>query len=40
LNTFPFDVIDPVITLDEDQKWSKAWSDLFLKGQRIKRDAE
>jgi iron(III) transport system substrate-binding protein len=40
LNTFPFDVIDPVITLDEDQKWSKAWSDLFLKGRRIKRDAE
>jgi iron(III) transport system substrate-binding protein len=40
LNAFPFEVIDPVITLDEDQKWSKAWSDLFLKGQRIKRDAE
>jgi iron(III) transport system substrate-binding protein len=40
LNAFPFDVIDPVITLDEDQKWSKLWSDLFLKGQRIKRDAE
>jgi iron(III) transport system substrate-binding protein len=40
LNRFPFDVIDPVITLDEDQKWSKIWSDLFLKGQRVKRDAE
>ena len=38
LNTFPFEVIDPVITLDEDQKWAKIWSDLFLKGQRVKRD--
>jgi iron(III) transport system substrate-binding protein len=38
LNTFPFEVIDPVITLDEDQKWSKIWSDLFLKGQRVKKD--
>jgi iron(III) transport system substrate-binding protein len=38
LNTFPFEVIDPVITLDEDQKWSKIWSDLFLRGQRVKRD--
>lgn len=40
LNRFPFDVIDPVITLDEDEKWSKIWSDLFLKGQRVRRDAE
>jgi iron(III) transport system substrate-binding protein len=38
LNTFPFEVIDPVITLDEDQKWATIWSDLFLRGQRAKRD--
>jgi hypothetical protein len=30
-------MIDPIITLDENEKWSKAWSDLFLKGQRVPR---
>ena len=35
LNAFPFEMIDPGITLDEDQKWSKLWSDLFLRGQRV-----
>ena len=29
---------DPMITLDEDEKWSTMWSDLFLKGQRVQRD--
>lgn len=38
LNDFPFEVIDPMITLDEDEKWSKIWSDLFLKGRRVPRD--
>jgi iron(III) transport system substrate-binding protein len=38
LNDFPFETIDPSITLDEDQKWSKLWSDLFLRGQRVQRD--
>ncbi len=38
LNDFPFEVIDPMITLDEDEKWSTMWSDLFLKGQRVPRD--
>jgi hypothetical protein len=33
-------MIDPAITLDEDQKWSKLWSDLFLKGQRVVREVE
>jgi iron(III) transport system substrate-binding protein len=32
LNDFPFRMIDPVITLDEDEKWQKMWADLFLKG--------
>jgi len=40
LNKFPFQMIDPVITLDEDEKWSKIWSDLFLKGQRLKKEEE
>jgi iron(III) transport system substrate-binding protein len=40
LNAFPFEMIDPVITLDENQKWSKMWSDLFLKGQRIPRGVD
>ena len=38
LNDFPFEMIDPRITLDEDEKWSTIWSDLFLKGQRVQRD--
>jgi len=38
LNDFPFETIDPAITLDEDHKWSKLWSDLFLRGQRVQRD--
>ena len=40
LNAFPFETIDPIITLDEDQKWSKLWSDLFLKGQQIPRGVD
>jgi iron(III) transport system substrate-binding protein len=39
LNDFPFQTIDPIITLDEDAKWSKLWSDLFLRGQRVVREA-
>ena len=40
LNKFPFRMIDPIITLDEADKWEKLWSELFLKGQAIKKDAE
>src|SRR5919106_884845 len=40
LNKFPFHMIDPIIVLDEQQKWEKHWSELFLKGQAIKRDAD
>jgi iron(III) transport system substrate-binding protein len=39
LNDFPFETIDPAIVLDEDGKWSKLWSDLFLHGQAVVRDA-
>ncbi len=38
LNDFPFAMIDPVITLDEDAKWSKLWSEIFLRGQPVQRD--
>jgi ABC-type Fe3+ transport system substrate-binding protein len=38
LNDFLFQTIDPVISLDEDEKWSTMWSELFLKGQAVPRD--
>jgi iron(III) transport system substrate-binding protein len=40
LNKFKYEMIDPVIVLDESEKWEKLWSDLFLKGQAIKKEAE
>ena len=40
LNKFPFEMIDPVITLDEADRWEKLWSDLFLKGQRRQKEAD
>jgi iron(III) transport system substrate-binding protein len=33
LNKFKYQMIDPVIVLDEAEKWEKLWGDLFLKGQ-------
>src|ERR671919_290859 len=40
LNKFPFQMIDPVITLDESTKWEKLWSELFLGGKKLEREAE
>jgi iron(III) transport system substrate-binding protein len=40
LNKFTFQTIDPVISLEESAKWEKAWSQLFLGGQKIKKEAE
>ena len=40
LNDFPYEMIDPVIVLDEAEKWEKIWSELFLKGQAIKKEAD
>ena len=40
LNKFPVEMIDPVITLDEADKWDKLWSDLFLKGQKVQKEHE
>ena len=38
LNDFPFEMIDPVITLDEAEKWEKLWSELFLKGAKVQKE--
>lgn len=35
LNDFPYEMIDPMITLDEADKWEKLWSELFLKGAKV-----
>jgi iron(III) transport system substrate-binding protein len=40
LNKFPFQMIDPVITLDENDKWEKIWTELFLKGKKIEKEAD
>jgi iron(III) transport system substrate-binding protein len=40
LNKFPFHMIDPVVVLDEQEKWEKIWSELFLKGQAIQREKD
>ena len=40
LNDFPYQMIDPVVVTDEAEKWEKLWSQLFLKGQAIKKDSE
>lgn len=38
LNDFPFEMIDPVITLDEADKWDQLWSQLFLNGAKVQKD--
>ncbi len=40
LNKFPYHMIDPVIILDEEAKWEKLWSELFLQGKKIEREKE
>ena len=39
LNDFPFQMIDPVIVLDEGTKWEKLWSELFLKGKSVSKES-
>ena len=36
LNNFRYELVDPVIMLDEWQKWSNLWSSLFLGGKDVK----
>jgi iron(III) transport system substrate-binding protein len=38
LNKFPYALIDPAIALDEWDKWSRLWSNLFLGGKEVKKD--
>lgn len=40
LNDFPYEMIDPVVVIDEADKWEKRWSELFLKGQAIQKEKE
>ena len=40
LNKFNFHMIDPVISLDESEKWEKLWSQLFLGGQKVQKESE
>ena len=40
LNKFDYALVDPVIILDEWEQWEKQWSDLFLKGSKVKRDSD
>lgn len=40
LNKFPYETIDPALMLDESEKWEKLWSDLFLKGQSVAKQAD
>ncbi len=40
LNKFPYEMIDPAVVIDESEKWEKLWSELFLRGQAIKRDSD
>lgn len=38
LNKFDYELIDPAITLDEWDKWSKLWSSLFLGGKEVPKE--
>ncbi|MDQ6621531.1 MAG: extracellular solute-binding protein [Pseudomonadota bacterium] len=40
LNKFKYEMIDPVIVLDEEQRWEKLWSELFLKGRKVQKEQE
>jgi iron(III) transport system substrate-binding protein len=40
LNKFDYALVDPVIVLDEWAEWEKRWSALFLKGQKLRREAD
>ena len=40
LNDFPYLMIDPVVVMDEAEKWEKIWSQLFLKGAAIQREKD
>jgi len=40
LNKFPFHMIDPVVVLDENDKWERLWSEIMLQGGKIRKETE
>jgi iron(III) transport system substrate-binding protein len=40
LNDFPYEMIDPVVVLDEAAKWEGIWSELFLGGKAIQKEKD
>ena len=38
LNKFKYEIIDPVLALDEGDKWNQLFSDLFLGGKPVRAD--
>jgi len=40
LNKFPFHMIDPVVVLDENDKWERLWSEIMLQGGKIRKEGE
>jgi iron(III) transport system substrate-binding protein len=40
LNDFPYRMIDPVVVLDEAEKWERIWAELFLQGQKLQKSAD
>lgn len=40
LNDFPYQMIDPVVVIDEAEKWEKLWSELFLQGKAIQKEKD
>lgn len=38
LNKFPYQLIDPAIMLDEWDKWSRLWSEIFLGGKPVAKE--
>jgi iron(III) transport system substrate-binding protein len=40
LNDFPYEMIDPVVVLDEANKWEKIWSELFLGGRAVEKEKD
>jgi hypothetical protein len=33
-------MIDPVVVLDENDKWERLWSEIMLQGGKIKKEAD
>jgi hypothetical protein len=33
LNDFEYTMVDPITALDEQEKWSRLWEELFVRGE-------